>query len=60
MVCMSNRPVTSNSSANSFAIEMSSAMRLWIGSPMARIACAKLSTEVLRHVAGLEMPPAVR
>ena len=42
---MSNRPVTSNSSANSFAIEMSSAMRLWIGSPMARIACAKLSTD---------------
>ena len=44
-VRMSNRPVTSNSSVSSFAIEMSSAARLWIGSPMARIACAKLSTE---------------
>ena len=44
-VRMSNRPVTSNSSINSLAIEMSSAVRLWIGSPMARIACAKLSTE---------------
>jgi hypothetical protein len=42
---MSNKPVTSNSSANSLAIEMSSATRLWIGSPMARIACAKFSTE---------------
>ena len=44
-VRMSNRPVTSNSSVSSLAIEMSSAVRLWIGSPMARIACAKLSTE---------------
>ncbi len=26
-------------------MEMSSAVRLWIGSPMARIAWAKLSTE---------------
>ena len=35
---------------------MSSAVRLWIGSPMARIACAKLSTEwCARHVAGVEM-----
>ncbi len=42
---MSNNPVTSNSSVSSFAIEMSSAVRLWIGSPMARIAWAKLSTE---------------
>ena len=44
-VRMSNSPVTSNSSVSSFAIEMSSAVRLWIGSPMARIACAKFSTE---------------
>src|SRR5450759_2115847 len=40
---MSNRPVTSNSSISSFAIEMSSAVRLWIGSPM------------VRHIAGVEM-----
>ena len=44
-VRMSNRPVTSNSSVSSRAIEISSAVRLWIGSPMARIACAKFSTE---------------
>ena len=44
-VRISNRPVTSNSKVSSFAIEMSSAVRLWIGSPIARIACAKLSTE---------------
>ena len=55
-VRMSNRPVTSNSSVSSLAIEISSAVRLWIGSPMARIACAKPSTEwCARHVAGLEM-----
>ncbi len=44
-VFMSNRPVTSNSMVRSFAIEISEAFLLWIGSPMARIACAKLSTE---------------
>ena len=44
-VFMSNRPVTSNSSVSSFAIEISDAGLLWIGSPIARIACAKLSTE---------------
>ena len=44
-VRMSNRPVTSNNSVSSFAIEMSSAVRLWIGSPMARMAWAKFSTE---------------
>ena len=44
-VRMSNRPVTSNSIISSFAIEISSAARLWIGSPMARIAWAKFSTE---------------
>ena len=53
---MSNRPVTSNSSVRSFAIEISSAVREWIGSPMARIACAKSSTLwIARHIAGLEM-----
>ena len=53
---MSNRPVTSNSSVSSFAIEISSAVRSWIGSPMARIACAKSSTAwCAGHVAGLEM-----
>jgi len=32
------------------------AVRLWIGSPMARMACAKFSTECMsRHVASLEM-----
>ncbi len=37
-------------------MEMSSAVRLWIGSPMARMAWAKFSTEwVERHIAGLEM-----
>ena len=55
-VRMSNRPVTSNSSVSSFAIEMSSAVRLWIGSPMARIACAKLFDRMMpRHIAGVEM-----
>ena len=44
-VCMSNNAVTSSSSDSSFAMEISSAMRLWIGSPMARMACAKFSTE---------------
>src|SRR5689334_12257238 len=44
-VRISNIPVTSNSSIKSFAIEISSAGRLWIGSPMARIAWAKFSTE---------------
>ena len=44
-VAMSNRDVISNSSVSSFAIEISSARRSWIGSPMARIACAKSSTE---------------
>jgi ubiquinone biosynthesis protein len=31
--------------ARSLAIEISSARRWWIGSPIARIACAKSSTE---------------
>ena len=44
-VRMSKMPVTSNNSANRRAIEISSAVRLWIGSPMARIAWAKFSTE---------------
>jgi hypothetical protein len=41
---------------SSFAIEMSAAVRLWIGSPIARIACAKaLDRMMRRHVARLEM-----
>jgi hypothetical protein len=48
--------VISNSSVSSFAIEISDAVRLWIGSPIARIACAKLLDRMMRrHVAGLEM-----
>ena len=55
-VVMSNSAVISNSSVSSFAIEIWSAVREWIGSPMARIACAKSSTRwIARHVAGLEM-----
>ena len=44
-VRMSKRSVISKRSVSSFAIEISSARRSWIGSPMARIACAKSSTE---------------
>ena len=55
-VRMSNSPVTSNSSVSSFAIEISSAVRLWIGSPMARIAWANSSIGMVRrHIAGLEV-----
>ena len=55
-VSMSNSSVTSNSSVSSLAIEMVSAGWPWIGSPMARIACAKACDIVrARHVAGLEM-----
>ena len=55
-VRMSNSAVTSNSRVSSFAIEMSSAGRLWIGSPMARIACAKgLDRMMRRHIAGVEV-----
>ena len=44
---MSKRPVISNSSVSSRAMEISSALREWIGSPMARIAWAKSSTRWL-------------
>ena len=43
-VVMSNNAVMSNSSVSSFAIEIWSAVREWIGSPIARIAWAKSST----------------
>ncbi len=43
-VFMSNRPVISKSRVSTFAIEIWSAGRSWIGSPTARIACAKSST----------------
>ena len=43
-VRMSNSAVISNSSVSSLAIEIWSAVREWIGSPIARIACAKSST----------------
>ncbi|MCY1239198.1 hypothetical protein D9M72_519790 [compost metagenome] len=42
-VCMSKSSVTSKSSVKSFAIEMVSAGWPWIGSPIARIAWAKLA-----------------
>ena len=63
-VDMSNSAVTSNSSVSSFAIEIWSAVREWIGSPIARIAWAKSSTRwTCGHVARLEMdfrdPPIV-
>ena len=44
-VCMSKSSVTSKSSDSSRAIEMSRARWPWIGSPMARSAWAKSSTE---------------
>ena len=44
LVVISNRAVMSNSSVRSFAIEIWSAVREWMGSPMARIAWAKSST----------------
>src|ERR1700682_2413068 len=39
-VRMSNRPVTSSSSVNSFAIEISSAVRMWIGSARGGVGAA--------------------
>ena len=55
-VAMSNRAVTSNSSVSSCAIEISSARRSWIGSPMARMRLREIVDRVMRrHVAGLEM-----
>ena len=44
-VSMSNRAVISNSRVSSLAMEIWSAVRSWIGSPMARMAWAKSSTE---------------
>ena len=43
-VRMSNKAVTSNRRVRRRAIEISSARREWMGSPMARMACAKSST----------------
>ena len=43
-VCMSKRAVISKSRVSSFAMEIWSARREWMGSPMARTAWAKSST----------------
>ena len=56
LVVMSNSAVISNSSVSSFAIEIWSAVREWIGSPIARMRLGEILDAMnVRHIAGLEM-----
>jgi len=57
---MSNKPVTLKQQHHSFAIEISSAGRLWIGSPMARMRLREILTRWCDGHTGFEITSATR